>query len=495
MKTATLYNLTLGKFFGYFSRRQFFEPGGYLEIWRIGWPLVILSASNTIMMLTNRVFLAWNSPEEIAAAMPAGQMFFTLMAFFLITTGFTATIVAQFHGADDRAGCVRAAWNGFYFGAIVAALLTIVLPLGGSWIIAHNGHDSVIAGFETEYFVAMAPCAGLTCMELAFLSFFSGRGRTTLVAAVKVAGCIVCVPLNYILIFGCFGLPPLGIFGAGCANALANAFTLTLAFTLFIMVDQKEYQTRSHRRWHWEFIRKLLFFGAPAGLQTFLRNAAFAIVVMMIGNLGKEALTATSIALTINMIGNMPMIGLLDATSIVTGQYIGKRRFLVADRISGRSFRMLSAWMLVMSLFYLLAPELLINLFGSRNTGSSNMDFALVTANTITILHWAIIFNQMDAARFIAMGSLRGAGDTRIPLLIGIATSWLIQIPGTIYLIYFARSSVSAVWMLITFYAACDAFFMIWRRRSGAWKRIEVVKLPPATEPESEDEGEVRAAI
>ena len=52
--------------------------------------------------------------EEIAAAMPAGQMFFTLMAFFLITTGFTATIVAQFHGANDRVGCVRAAWNGFY---------------------------------------------------------------------------------------------------------------------------------------------------------------------------------------------------------------------------------------------------------------------------------------------------------------------------------------------------------------------------------------------
>ena len=100
-------------FAGYFSRRQFFEPGGYLEIWRIAWPLIILSASNTIMMLTNRIFIANDSPEEIAAAMPAGQMFFTLMAFFLITTSFTATVIAQFHGANDRVGCVQAAWNGF----------------------------------------------------------------------------------------------------------------------------------------------------------------------------------------------------------------------------------------------------------------------------------------------------------------------------------------------------------------------------------------------
>ena len=117
-------------FTGYFSRRQFYEPGGYAEIWHIAWPLIILSASNTVMMITNRVFLAWDSKDEVAASMPASQMFFTLMAFFLITTGFTATIVAQYHGANDRIGCVRAAWNGFYFGTAVAALLVVLLPLG-----------------------------------------------------------------------------------------------------------------------------------------------------------------------------------------------------------------------------------------------------------------------------------------------------------------------------------------------------------------------------
>lgn len=249
----------LKTFSGYFRKSELTVQGGYAEIWRIAWPLVILSASNTIMMLTNRVFLAWNSPEEIAAAMPAGQMFFTLMAFFLITTGFTATIVAQFHGANDRVGCVRAAWNGFYFGAMVAALLMFALPAGGSWIIMHNGHSAGIAQYEREYFVAMAPCAGFTCMETAFLSFFTGRGKTMLVAAVKVAGCLVCVPLNYILIFGKLGLPPLGILGGGLANSFANLFTMLTAITLFLCVKQSEYPTREHRRFHWEFVKNWCF--------------------------------------------------------------------------------------------------------------------------------------------------------------------------------------------------------------------------------------------
>lgn len=480
-------------FAGYFSRRQFFEPGGYLEIWRIAWPLIILSASNTIMMLTNRIFIANDSPEEIAAAMPAGQMFFTLMAFFLITTSFTATVIAQFHGANDRVGCVQAAWNGFYFGTIVAVLLTFALPAGGSWIIAHNGHHPTIAAFEAEYFTAMSPCAGFTCMELGFLSFFTGRGKTMLVAAIKVVGCLICVPLNYILIFGKFGLPPLGILGAGTANSLANLCTLLISATVFLMVSQSEYETRRHRRPEWRFFRKLLLFGAPAGLQTFIRNAAFAIVVMMIGNLGNEALTATSIALTINMLGNMPMIGLMDATSIITGQYIGKRRLLVAERISGRSWRMLACWMLAASSFYLFAPELLINLFGSKNAGTTGIDFRQVHENVVIILRWAILFNLLDATRFIAMGSLRGAGDTRIPLAIGMATSWLIQIPGTLYLIYVIKTGISQVWALITFYMAVDAALMVWRRRSGAWKKIRVIDLPPA--PSEEEEKVAEAAV
>lgn len=158
------------------------------------------------------------------------------------------------------------------------------------------------------------------------------------------------------------------------------------------------------------FIRRLLRFGMPAGFQTFLRNAAFAVVVMMIGHLGNEELTATSIALSINMIGNMPMIGLMDATSVVTGQFIGQRRLLVVERISGRSWRMLMCWTLSMGLLYWLAPEFLIRLFGSRNTASASMDMSQVTDYAVTILRFAAVFNILDATRFIAMAACAAPG-------------------------------------------------------------------------------------
>lgn len=462
------------KFNSYFSPRQFYEPGGYVEIWHIAWPLIVLSASNTIMMITNRVFLAQSSQEEIAAAMPAGQMFFTLMAFFLITTSFTATVVAQYHGARNKVGCVRACWNGFYFGSMVAAFLAFLLPAGGSWIIMHNGHSPLIAQYEAEYFIAMAPCAGLTCMETAFLSFFTGRGKTTLVAVIKIIGCFICVPLNYLLIFGVGSIPPLGILGAGFANSLANTCTFLIAAGAFLLVDQTHFPTRKHNSLHWEFWQKLLYFGTPAGLQTFCRNAAFAIVVMMIGRLGDVALAATSIALSINMIGNMPMIGLMDATSVITGQYIGKGRLKVAERIAGRSWRILILWMSGIALIYLFAPDFLISLFGSK-AESSSINSLEVSEQIRMILRFAVIFNLFDATRFITMGSLRGAGDTKVPLYIGVSTAWFIQLAGTIVLVYWLNGTLAQVWILLTFYIAADAALMLWRRRTGAWKHIKVI--------------------
>ena len=71
---------------------------------------------------------------------------------------------------------------------IVAALLAYALPAGGAWILTHNGHDPRIAVYEAEYFIALSPCAGLICMETPFLSFFTGRGRTRIVAAIKIIG-------------------------------------------------------------------------------------------------------------------------------------------------------------------------------------------------------------------------------------------------------------------------------------------------------------------
>ncbi len=471
--------------FGYFSIRQFIEPGGYKEIWGVAWPLIIMNASNTIMMLVNRWFLAQASTADVTAAVPAGQFFFTSMSFFLITTTFTATLVAQHHGKDDKTGCIKSAWSGLYFGLIVAATIGMILPYLGTWIIQTlgSGGDPDILARQVDYFVTMSPCAGLACIETAFLSFFIGRGQTKIVGAIKVGACIVSIPLNYIFIYGdqaipSLGLPALGIVGAGIASTTASMFSTAVAASCFLFYPQSSYPTRHHREFDSGNIIKLLKFGAPAGLQTCIRNSAFAIVLMLMVSLGREQMAAMSIAMLINFIGGMPIIGMLDATSVVTAKYIGRRRLLVAERVVWRSLRILYVYMLAAGLMYLVFPGYVMEFFHSSN--SSNYDFDQVIAIGRPILAVMFVSNLLDGLRFLLVGALRGAGDTRIPLVFSILTSWFVQLPGSFILIRHHEAAPWLVWSWITFYVLIDSILLVWRRHTGAWKKIEVIKLPPA---------------
>ena len=459
---------------GWFGKDAFMGEGGYSEIWRIAWPFIILNAANTVMMVTNRIFLSKHSSAEMAASMPAGQLFFTFMILFLITTGFTATIIAQYHGAGDRINCIRASWNGFYFSAGISFLLCFLFPLLGPLIFARNGHDPIIAKLEAEYFSAVAPCAAFSCLETPLYAFFTGRGKTKILAIIKGSSCLLCVPLNYLLVYGKAGCPELGILGAGLANSIANGFSFLTILCCFLLVKQSEYPTRHHKEFRWDLVKKLLVFGTPAGFQGFLRNIGFAIVVMMIGRLGNEALTATSIALCINMVGNMPIFGMADATGILTGQYIGKKDLPTASSIFAKAFRMLVPWLTITGVFYIFEPEFLIHLFGTEDsTGKINMVETIRIVRFILLL--ATVFNFFDALRFLLMGALRGAGDTKIPLFIGIGTAWGIQMPGTVLLVMYFHSTIEAVWILLTCYIATDALLMLWRRKTGAWKKIKLL--------------------
>ena len=466
-----------------FARRQLTGPGGYQEIWRVAWPLVIMNASNTIMLVCNRMFLSHHSISEVTAAVPAGQLFFTAMAFFLITSNFTATIISQYYGAGEKENCVRAVWNGFYFGIAVAITLGGVLPFLGSWIIESSDISPSIRHLERSYFSALTPSGGMACMEAGFLAFFTGRGKTRIVATIKIAACLVSVPLNYLMIFGRCGLPELGIVGAGYATSLASLFSLCCSVSVFLLYPQDEYRTRHFKGVQWEKIAKLLRFGAPAGLQTCIRNSAFAVVIMMIGALGDAQLAAASIAMTINMIGVMPLLGMMDATSVVTGKYIGRRKLRVAEGVGYRALLLLWIYITITALAYWFTPEILVNLFCKNQTDT--IDIAEVSQMIRTILCIQAFSNFFDSIRFITMGSLRGAGDTKVPLFLGIGTSYLIQLPLCYWLIYHVKASMGLVWFCgLAFYAVIDAALLVWRKQSGAWRKIQLVKLPPVKEAE-----------
>ncbi|MCK4981720.1 MAG: polysaccharide biosynthesis C-terminal domain-containing protein, partial [Victivallaceae bacterium] len=223
----------------FFNKEQFVEPGGYGQILKVAYPLIILSASHTIMQFVDRQFLAFNSTEDVAAALPGGILYFTMFCFFMVTINFTSALVAQFFGTKDMISCVRACWTGFYFALLAGCFIVLAVPPLGTFIIQHGGHSPDIVAKEVEYFLALAPSGAFMCMGAAFFAFFSGRGKTAYVATVNTIACALNILLDYLLIFGHWGFPELGIYGAGIATSLASVFSFICIVIVFLSRNQK----------------------------------------------------------------------------------------------------------------------------------------------------------------------------------------------------------------------------------------------------------------
>jgi MATE family multidrug resistance protein len=154
-----------------FSRDTTGSSGVCLAIWRVAYPLIIMSASHTIMQFCDRKFLAYNSTEDVAVALPSGILLFTHFSFFVVTVFFTSALVAQHFGNYDRQACVSAAWNGFYFALGAAVVILFVLPWIGIAIINNSGHPTELIFRERSYFIALIPSGAF------MLNYRVGRRR------------------------------------------------------------------------------------------------------------------------------------------------------------------------------------------------------------------------------------------------------------------------------------------------------------------------------
>lgn len=450
------------------------NPGNYREIWLIAYPLILMNASHTIMQFVDRKFLSMHATEDVAAAVPAGILCFTLFAFFVVTTGFTSAVVSQFHGSRDWKSCARAPWSGFFFALFAGLVCSYIIIHLGNFLIWLSGHHSSLLSRELTYFGTLMPGAGFACLGAAFSAFFSGRGKTLYVTFIQFSACLLNIALDYVLIFGKMGFPHMGIGGAGLATTLSTVFSFSLAAALFLFQDQKIYPTRCFLNIKWNDLKRLLKFGSPCGMQVLLEVGSFTFVVFMIGHLGDEALTATNIALSIAMIAFLPLLGLSEATSIVVGRYIGAGMKDISEKVAYRCWHMASLYMIIMALIFVFLPEPLINFFAPAK--EAGIDFSQVLSIGISILICVAIYNFFDATMFTFMGALRGAGDTSYPMWVVSACGWGILVPGTVLLIKYFNGTVVQVWIFMTCYLLILSLIIFFRFRSGKWKKVDMTK-------------------
>jgi len=446
--------------------------GGYREVLKLAAPLIVSMGALSLQEFIDRMFLSWYSSESIAAALPAGILSFTLLSFFMGIAGYVGTFVAQYFGADRYEKIGPSIWQGLYIALIGAVLMLALIPLAPA-LFRFFAHPEAVQKLEVIYFRILCYGAFFVIANSALSCFFSGRGKSAPVMWVHLAATGLNIIMNYMLIFGNWGFPEMGIAGAAISTVCSGAFASLLFFILMVRpAFNRVYKTVSGWRPDRELFSRLLKFGLPAGIQFFIEVFGFTVFVLVVGRLGMVQLAATNVAFNISSIAFMPMIGLGIAVSVLVGQYLGQERVPLAER-SVRSAAVISFFYIgCVVLLYLLIPRTLINIFAPRDDPASFKPIADIGVN---LLRFIIVFSLFDNLFIIFGSSLKGAGDTRfVMLMVLIVSTVVLALPSYLALVVFG-ADIYIAWVIVSVYIMVNALAVFIRYRGGKWKSMRVI--------------------
>lgn len=455
--------------------------GGYVELLAIAVPMVLSSSTQSLMHVVDRVFMTWYSKEAVAAALPAGILFWSCLSLPFGIVSYANAFVAQYDGAKQPARVAAAVWQAAYF-ALACGLLLIPCAWFSDALFDLVGHEDSVRKLEAEYFSWLCLGAVFALLPAALSTFYSGRGQTRMVLLVNGASVMVNAVLVVILVFGWGPIPKLGMTGAAIATNLANAFaTLCYVFLLTRSDARDTYEFWKHWRFDRRLMRDLLKFGGPSGLQMFLDVAGFTAFIIVIGWIGKHELAATNIAFNLNTLAFTPVIGVGIAVSTLVGQRIGEGRPDIAEKSARKGFVVAGGIMAFCGAVYVFAPQILLAPYAYHADGEN---FQEVRNVVVVLLRFVALYSFFDAMAIVFGSAVRAAGDTTFSMIATCLCAWGLLVTPTYLTWKFYGPSLFWSWIWCTVYVTVLGFVFLIRFRSGRWKTMNLIhhESPPLPE-------------
>ena len=415
-----------------------------------------------------------------AAAIGAGSL--GNMLFFPIAicgTGMLLgmdTLVAQSFGAKDATACRRTLVQGLWMAAalapVVALLLALTIPL-----LRATGTNPRVMELLGPFVRALLWGVPPLLFYSAFRRYLQAMNIVKPITFAVVSANLLNFAGNWLLMYGNWGAPRLGLEGSGISTSLSRVY---IALVLLIAVlrhqrksayphlpanvghasaCQRPLAGASFLGWRpqWPIIRRLIALGFPPAMQILVEGAVFGVVTVMAARFDEVSLAAHSIAVNVISITFMVPLGISSAAAVRVGQAVG-RKDPQGIAVSGWTALLLGAgFMSSAGVALAFVPRWIARLYTPE---------AAVIAASAALLRIAALFEVFDGLQVVATGALRGLGDTRTPALAHFAGYWIIGMPVAYVLCFTYGWGVTGIWVGLT-----SALILIGLILLAAWHR------------------------
>ena len=401
-------------------------------------PVVTAEIGWIMMGIVDTIMVGPLGPAAIGAVGVGSTLFMTPAVFGIGLLLGLDTFVSQAFGAGRIQECHRWLFNGLALAVIYSIPLMLIVA-GGLYLLPSFGFHGEVLTLITPYIGTVIWSALPLMLYAAFRRYLQAMNIVRPVMVALITANIVNVAGNYVLIFGRWGFPELGVVGSGWATVIARVY---MALFLFLVIVTRERKLSSGlhdvpMRAERERLRRLFRLGLPAALQITVEVGVFAAASALAGALTPAAVAAHQIALNLASFMFMIPFGMASAGAVRVGQAVG-RGDVRGVQVAGQAALLIGGgFMACAGLLFVAAPRPLLHLFTD--------DPGVVTLG-VSLLAIAAIFQLFDGVQAVSTGLLRGLGDTRTAMVCHIVGHWAIGLPLGYALCFWRGWGVPGLW-------------------------------------------------
>ncbi len=407
-------------------------------------PIVVTQLAHISLGFVDTVMVGRLGPEALAGVALGNTIFFNALIFCMGILMAVGPLVSQAFGAHDDEAIGRSVRQGLWMAASLG-LVAFTVIYNGETVLRWLGQDEANVLSAGAYLRAISwgifPFLGLVALR----SFAEAVSRPKAVTAIVMSGVGVNIFLNWVLMFGKFGFPAMGLVGTGWASTGVYTFNfLLLAIWVLRTHDFKQYHIFSRlSRPDSHMFKELFRIGWPIGASMGIETSLFMLTVVMMGWIGTTQLAAHQVAIQCAAFTFMVPLGIGMASSVRVGQCIGRRDLEGARRAGFTGVALSVTFMSATAILFLTFPSQVVSLYLDLSEPAN----AAVIAMAVQLLFFAAAFQVVDGIQVAVMGALRGMKDTFQPMVLSVFSYWGVGLVSGYLLAFRAGMEERGLWI------------------------------------------------
>lgn len=433
------------------------------EVLKLALPIIGGMVSQNLLNLADAWMVGSLGPSALAATGLANFLNFMAVA---AITGISPAVqaIAARRAGEGRLGETAVPLNGgLMLSLMIGVPLTVIMILLAPAIFSAMNHDPAVVEQGTEYLQWRLVAVAAVGMNFSFRGYWSAMKMTRIYMITLIDMHVLNVIFSYSLIHGLFGLPALGVKGAGIGTTLA-IFVGTAIYFRMASKHGKGHGFLERRPSHEEF-RSLLKLGLPSAIQQLLFSGGFTMLFWIIGKIGTAELAVSNVLVTLSLTAVLPGMGFGIAAATLCGQALGRGDAADAKRWAWDVYRV-SLWLFVpLAATVMLFPSPVLTLFVR--------DPALVEIGRLPLQMLGINI-LLDALGLIMMQALLGVGASRLVMIVAVGLQWLVFLPAAYLLGPVFSMGLLSIWIAMGVYRFLQTaiFTRAWQREG--WTQLKV---------------------